>query len=143
MQRSLLTGARRVLVLGDGDSLAAHLREHMADATLVTLAGQGGQQGRPELTAVLGEAGQLPFKRWVFDLALVYDLLPRLDAPEHLLNGVLRCVRPGGILAIGHPAGPGTPPKLPQLVKWLSDFGARTEAAEREDGEMFVMCIAP
>ncbi len=99
--------------------------------------------GRPELTAVLGETGQLPFKRWVFDLALVYDLLPHLDAPEHLLNGILRCLRPGGILAIGHPSEAGAAPKLPQLVKWLSDFGARTEAAEREGGEMFVMCIAP
>ena len=131
-----------MLILGDATVLEPYLRDLMPDAMFVVVASKPTQAAKGVET-VSADPQHLPFKRWVFDLALVFDMLPRIGEPVHMLNGILRSLRPGGELAIGHLAGAGDVPTVPELARWLADFGARCEAAEREGNEVFVLCIAP
>lgn len=137
--RSLRSGAKRVLVLGDVSPLLPYLAELMPDALLCVVSRQQVAKG----FTVIADCRQLPFRRWSFDLALVFDLLPAVEDPVGFLNGVLRALRPGGTLTIGHrhedPAG--MPPS--RVYRLLSDFGARTEAAASDGGEVFLLAIAP
>jgi SAM-dependent methyltransferase len=142
VQRSLQTGARRVLLLGDVPPLVPHLLELMPDAVFTGISTQ------PLLSSdrfhlVQADACVLPFKRWVFDLALIYEFLPTAADPPTLLHAALRCLRPGGELAVGHQAHETQSLRVSQIARWTSDFGARVDASVSDGETAFLLCIAP
>jgi SAM-dependent methyltransferase len=54
---------------------------------------------------VCAEALRLPFLEGSFDLVLCFGILPHLGPAGPALAGLLRCLRPGGSLAVGHLMG--------------------------------------
>lgn len=91
-----LTGAR-VLDLGAGTGLAgrAALRRGAAGVVATDRAGEMLRQGSPR-TAVLADAGALPFGASAFDLVVAAFVLNHLDDPG---RGLAECRRVGGALA--------------------------------------------
>ncbi len=100
------------------------------------------------------DVARSPLRSEEFDLALCFGILPHLEDQVSALNGLLRVLRPGGALAIGHLMssgelnafhgsleGPVASDRLPPataLGATLSGLGAVSVTAEEEPGWYYV-----
>jgi SAM-dependent methyltransferase len=101
--------ARRLAALvGPGGSVVG------LDASRALL--ERARRAAPGLTWVLGDAHQLPFEESSFDAARVERALQHVAAPERVLAGMVRVVRPGGVVLACEP-----------------DWGTLALSADRQD----------
>jgi ubiquinone/menaquinone biosynthesis C-methylase UbiE len=135
----LETAARRVVEADVSERMLAENARKRQDARLVR---------------VCSDALLLPFADATFDTILCFGVLPHLGEPGLALPCVLRCVRPGGALAIGHAMsseelnvfhgsleGPVRKDRLmpaAELAALLSRMGAAPVSAEEAPGWYFV-----
>ena len=61
--------------------------------------------GCQSVECVCGDALHLPFRDAAFDAALCFNALPHMVPVRSVLHTLLGCLRPGGILAVGHLMG--------------------------------------
>lgn len=58
-----------------------------------------------KIARVCGDARRPPFAPGAFDLVLCFGVLPHLAPIEEALRVLLECLRPGGLLSVGHLMG--------------------------------------
>lgn len=77
----------------------------MAEEMLLENRRKRAQQG---IDWICADALDLPFAAGSFDAVLCFGVLPHLASLETVLAGLLRCLRKGGTLAVGHLMGSET-----------------------------------
>lgn len=106
---------------------------------------------------ICGEAQRPPFRRETFDSVICFNALPHLTPIEATLLRMLECLRPGGLLSVGHLMASGelnrfhaaiggavAGDRLPaarELGRLLAGLGAEVMYAEEEPGWYFVQAI--
>jgi SAM-dependent methyltransferase len=108
--------ARRILDVGCGTGiLVNHLRRSASgfdtlvefDVAERMLALNRSRAEDPRIAHVCGDALHVPFGRGAFDAVLCFNALPHFDPLEPALRSMVECLRPGGVLAVGHLMGSG------------------------------------
>lgn len=108
----------------------------------------------PIACRVCANALALPFRDGCFDAVLCFGVLPHLGGFRGALERLLRHVRSGGVIAVGHlmdsstlntfhaglagPVNRDTLPPAATLAEALRKLGARTACAEESPGWYFV-----
>jgi ubiquinone/menaquinone biosynthesis C-methylase UbiE len=108
---------------------------------------------------VCADAMRLPAASGSFDLVLCFGILPHLEDGQAALNELLRVLRPGGVLSVGHLAGsrelnafhgslngPVSRDVLPaseMLARALTGSGAVQIHTEEDPGWYFVRAEKP
>ena len=115
VSRSLPTQALRILDAGCGTGLliGSLLAEQGGASQIVELdiaeqmllESRRKANGHRNIGHVCADALRLPFREASFDASLCFNALPHMDPMPDALQGLLGCLRPGGILAIGHLMG--------------------------------------
>jgi SAM-dependent methyltransferase len=157
-------GCRRVLDVGCGTGILAGLL--MANWPSITflvemdLAEQMLRRGRAKgqdgrTCYVCADALAPPFRGNAFDLAICYNAVPHFECLLSGLRAVLGCLRPGGLLAVGHmmdsaavnalhasiggPVAHDTLPPADVLSADLRGLGARTLRSEEDASHYLVL----
>jgi ubiquinone/menaquinone biosynthesis C-methylase UbiE len=107
--------ARRILDVGCGTGILLDpLRSSGASAAEVVeldsaerMLAQSRQKsdGRRSVSHVCADAGRLPFAPGSFDAILCFNALPHLEPIAAVLERMLECLRPNGVLSVGHLMG--------------------------------------
>lgn len=108
---------------------------------------------------VCAEAQRPPFPDGVFDRVLCFNVLPHLAPLEGALRQMLKCLRPGGLLCVGHlmgseqlnrfhstMGGAVAEDRLPaarELARSLAAMGVEVVCVEEEPGWYFVQARKP
>ena len=156
--RCLGASARRVLDVGCGTGiLLPYLGQAEAPREIVELdlaeamlLENRKKHGAKTAVHVCAEAQRPPFRAGIFDRVICFNALPHLTPVDGSLRQMLNCLRPGGLLSIGHSmgseqlnqfhsevGGPVGDDRLPQariLGRLLSTMGAEVLCAEDESG---------
>ncbi len=106
-------GARLILDAGCGTGILLPALLRAAPQSLVVemdLAEKMLAEGRAKrdsarVARVCGDARLPPFAAGTFDLVLCFGVLPHLAPVEDALRTLLNCLRPGGLLSVGHLMG--------------------------------------
>lgn len=108
---SVPEGVRNVLDVGCGTGL---LLEHILrrlcpsgrvvelDVAEEMLARNRGKVSPERASYVCADARRAPFRPESFDLVLCFNALPHMAPIEDAVRELLACLRPGGLLAVGH-----------------------------------------
>jgi len=106
MVRSLGTGLQ-ILDVGGGDGLIGEhlwkMQNNIATIDLPTVSAQSHQ--REFLSAVTGDAEELPFKPNSFDVVLASEIVEHLWNPDSFLDDAYKILKTGGHLIISTPDG--------------------------------------
>lgn len=111
VEKMNVSGARRVLDVGCGTGiLVGPLTRTLAPAATVVELDLADQMLRENLrthagtrlAAVCADATSLPFAPGSFDVVLCFGVLPHLGASELVIRELLRVLRPGGRIGVGH-----------------------------------------
>jgi ubiquinone/menaquinone biosynthesis C-methylase UbiE len=130
-----------------------------ADFALAMLQENGRKNRDQRVHRVCSDAMRLPVPSGTFDLVLCFGILPHLEDGRAALAELLRVVKPGGSLAVGHLAGsselnafhgsldgPVSRDVLPDsesLARELAGAGAVRVSAEEDPGWYFVRAEKP
>jgi ubiquinone/menaquinone biosynthesis C-methylase UbiE len=166
VERMALAGARRVVDVGCGTGvLVTDLSLALPGARIVELdlalamVRESVRKHRaPGVAGVCGDAGRLPLAPASCDAVVCFGVLPHLGDLTRVMPELLRPLRPGGIIAIGHTmdsrelnafhAALGEPvaadylPPASVLGDLLHRAGARSIVAEEQPGWYFVRAEA-
>ncbi|MCS6952878.1 MAG: class I SAM-dependent methyltransferase [Bryobacterales bacterium] len=159
--------ARRILDAGCGTGiLLATLRRSAPHAQIVEfdlaesmLLCHRGRDAGSLVDYVCGDALHPPFAPGAFDVVLCFGVLPHLAPIEAALRELLACLRPGGLLSIGHAMGSAELnafhatldpvvagdrlPKADELASMLRSLGAIVVRAEEAPDRYFVQARSP
>jgi len=163
LKRSYIHGARRVLDVGCGTGILVPdlLNLYGSTTCLVEfdlaedmLGVNSAKFPRGNVGRVCADTQTMPFSDACFDLAVCFSALPHMPDKSAALRQILRVVRPGGILCVGHLMGsselnafhsslegPVTVDFLPPataLAQMLKDLGAVEILAEENSDWYFV-----
>lgn len=113
VEKSAARGARRILDVGAGTGiLVPPLRGWYPEAELIELDVAEGMLKTnaakfpaPGIQRVCADGARLPFPEARFDLALCFGVLPHFEDLAATLAELLRVLRPGAALAVGHLMG--------------------------------------
>lgn len=157
-------GCRRVLDVGCGTGILAGLLvtnwPSIACLVELDLAEQMLRRGRSKrhdtrTCYVCADALAPPFRENAFDLAICYNAIPHFESLRSGLRALLGCLRPGGVLAVGHmmdsaavsalhasiggPVARDTLPPADVLSAELGSLGARTLRSEEDASHYLVL----
>jgi ubiquinone/menaquinone biosynthesis C-methylase UbiE len=167
VERCLGASAKRVLDVGCGTGiLLPHLGQDETPREIVELDLAESMllenRKKPEAKIavhVCAEAQRPPFRDGSFDRVICFNALPHFAPIDGSLQQLLHCLRPGGLLSIGHsmgseqlnqfhsgvggPVGHDRLPAARILGRMLSTMGAEVLCAEDENGWYCVQARKP
>lgn len=85
--------------------LAPECRVVEMDVAEQMLAESRKKEASARIVQVCGDARRPPFASGAFDAVLCFGVLPHLAPIEEALRNLLACLRPGGLLSVGHLMG--------------------------------------
>jgi SAM-dependent methyltransferase len=115
VSRAVPPSARRVLDAGCGTGIlldplnacgvALETVVELDAAELMLAQNRLKLEGQPGVSHVCADARSLPFPPASFDAVLCFNALPHLAPMPVALKGMLDCLRPAGLLSVGHLMG--------------------------------------